>query len=729
MEFKFYINDIEVDEPVGFDATKIKLKRSENWHGVMSESADETVEFYGQGFDILSGIYAISGIDAVAVLRIEYYCSGILEESIEYNVTFYEYKEFCGNECYCIVGIEKSGCYYQLVNALDTKVNLNTTKAIDNTTELAEYEYLGKEIEVPSKTIIITDSGNLTEDLHQDWMTTSGISGNTWIVPTGATEFFVYFPLEIKLDEMDSFEPNANIKWWVNPDAGGNSGDEEFLFINEFGGQLCGNNNEFRIQAKVKANIYSDVSSLAGDPTIKVVIFKKKVDNSYVSIYTSTDLSVNVGNVHSASIDLDIDTTFTLDLGEKLEYAIRYDFTGTGGTVFNTLYADIFKECTFLMTNNSLCDATNSKMYLPHETLSRISEYVTNNCLTVYSDYLGRIDSQPYNYSEDGCGALYGLTTGLFLRRIEDVKTGDQSPIFSLSFNDVINALNAVNPLGFSIETIGENEVIRVEDWKYFYNDNIIADLGTVSVEKEPNLKLHFKNFKTGYAKYEAEEYNGLDEFLTEREYTTKLINHNGKLERVCQFVASGYAIEITRRKGNADSKDWRFDNDTFIICLRRYYGGLEVEQGNILDAENIIDPPTILNFRISPARMAMQWFQYITTFIKGAKELIFSTGKGNVSAKGEMFSDCVLETQPISENQNLTQPCFIESQNGIYTAELHAIKSVPFTFKQYKALKANPNGLFAYKCDEIQRYGWVQECSYSFVEGTIDLILIPKAA
>ena len=40
----------------------------------------------------------------------------------------------------------------------------------------------------------------------------------------------------------------------------------------------------------------------------------------------------------------------------------------------------------------------------------------------------------------------------------------------------------------------------------------------------------------------------------------------------------------ITRRKGNADSKDWRFDNDTFIICLRRYYGGLEVEQGNILE-------------------------------------------------------------------------------------------------------------------------------------------------
>jgi hypothetical protein len=60
---------------------------------------------------------------------------------------------------------------------------------------------------------------------------------------------------------------------------------------------------------------------------------------------------------------------------------------------------------------------------------------------------------------------------------------------------------------------------------------------------------------------------------------------------------------------------------------------------------------------------------------------------------------------------------------------ELHKIEGVPFTFQQYKSLQANPHGLFAYKCDETQRYGWVQECSYSFVGGTIDLILIPKVA
>ncbi len=724
MIFRFYLNDILIDEPVGFDATKVKLKRSENWHGVMSETDSQSVDIYGTGYTILKDLYDSYGIDAVAILRIEYACVDTFEVLGEYSITFYNSEWYCGSNCYCKVGIERKGCLYQLTNALDTKVDLDALKAIDKTTDLADYEYLGKEIEVPSKTIVFSDSGNLTEDLHQDWMTDVS---NTWVVPTGATEFFIYLPIEIQLNEMDSFVPSPSIQWWVNPDAGGENGGEEFLFINEFGGQICGNNNEFRIQSMVKANIYSDVSSLAGDPTIKVVIFKKKVDNSYVYIYTSANLSVNVGNVHSATIDLDIDTTFTLDLGEKLEYAIRYDFTGTGGTIFNTLYADILKDSTFLMTNNSLCDATNAKLYLVNETLSHISEYVTNNCLRVYSEYLGRTDSQPYNQSSDGCGGMIGLTNGLFLRRIEDVNTGDKAPKLALSFNDVINAVNAVNPVGFAIELNGDDEVIRVENWEHFYNDMVVADIGSVTVKKSPNLKLHFKNFKTGYNKYEAEEYNGLDEFLTEREYTTSLVNHNATLDKVCQFVASGYAIEITRRKGNADSKDWRYDNDTFFICLKRLSGELVVEQGNIINNANIIDASTILNFTISPARMAMKWFKYITTFLKSTKELIYSSGKGNTAAEGELINVCSIESGVISEKQNITQSDFQTSEDGIYLAELHGVDEVPFTFEQYKSVKLNPHGLIAYNCDAVQKYGWIQEFEYSFVDGKASFILIPK--
>lgn len=723
MEFKFYINEIEIDEPVGFDATKIKLKRSENWHGVMAEASEETIEVYGSGFDILSGLYATSGIDAVAVLKIEYYCGGILEDTIEYNITFYEYTEFCGSDCYCVVGIEKSGCFYQFKNAMDTKVDLDTLTSIDKITELADYEYLGKEIEIPSKTIVLTDSANLTEEQYQEWQTDIT---NTFAYPPSNYEFFIFPPLETQLSEIEIFDTNTLVEWWQNPDGGGESGEERFIFENSLNG-TCNDNTEFNLTGRLKFDFYSDIDSLNANPTIRVYVFKKKLDNTYVSLYTGPDLMSNVGNVHSANVDEDIDLTINLDSGEKLLFTVRFDFSTNSGTIINEMNITFYTESFFKLTNNSSCAPTNAKLYLVNEALSHISEYVTNNCLRVYSEYLGRQDSQPFSFLNDGCGGMLGLTSGLFLRRIEDVKTDENKPIFSLTFNEVINAVNCINPLGFTVEQNGEDEVIRIEDWKYFYNESIIADLGTVSVEKTPNLKLHFKNYKTGYSKYEAEEYNGLDEFLTEREYTTRLINHDATLERVCQFVASGYAIEITRRKGNTDSKDWRYDNDTFIICLDRYYGGLEVEQGNITNDANIIDPSTILNFRISPARMALQWFQYVTTFLKSAKELIFSSGKGNTSAEGELISECSIDENVLSEKQNITQSDFILNQEGIFIPELHTISGVPFTFQQYKSLQSNPHGLFAYKCNETQLYGWLNECSYSFVDGTIDLVLIPK--
>ena len=109
MIFNFYINDIEVEEPVGFDGTTIKLKRSDKWHGVMVESNDNKLQFYGDGYRMLKALYDASGIDAVAVSKVETVCEGGRVESTELNITFFEYKEYCGGDCYCEVGIERAG--------------------------------------------------------------------------------------------------------------------------------------------------------------------------------------------------------------------------------------------------------------------------------------------------------------------------------------------------------------------------------------------------------------------------------------------------------------------------------------------------------------------------------------------------------------------------------------------------------------------------------------------
>jgi hypothetical protein len=148
----FYINDVEVEEPVGFDGTTIKLKRSDKWHGVMVESNDNKLQFYGDGYLMLKALYDASGIDAVAVFKVESVCDGEQVDSTEFNITFFEYKEYCGGDCYCEVGIERAGCFFKFRNSLDTKVDLDSTATL-NGVSLPAYNYLGKVTEIPSQAL------------------------------------------------------------------------------------------------------------------------------------------------------------------------------------------------------------------------------------------------------------------------------------------------------------------------------------------------------------------------------------------------------------------------------------------------------------------------------------------------------------------------------------------------------------------------------------------------
>ena len=251
-----------------------------------------------------------------------------------------------------------------------------------------------------------------------------------------------------------------------------------------------------------------------------------------------------------------------------------------------------WKDVSYITISNILaCGSSDAKLYMVNESLSRIAEYNTDNCLQVYSEYLGRPDSAPFEFDAETCAGLMTITKGLLLRNVPI----PNNP-FAVSFNELITAINTIYPVGYTVENMGVNEVLRVENWDWFYQNMELIDLGDVSANIAPDISLHFKNIKTGYDKYETENYNGLFDIHGEREYTTKLVNHNETLDNTCKFIGSGYAIELTRQQGDTNSKDWRYDNDTFLLCMRRSGDDIIVEQDNITDDDNILDPPTLLN-------------------------------------------------------------------------------------------------------------------------------------
>src|SRR6185436_4166624 len=163
-------------------------------------------------------------------------------------------------------------------------------------------------------------------------------------------------------------------------------------------------------------------------------------------------------------------------------------------------------------------------------------------------------------------------------------------------------------------------------------------------------------------------------------------------------------------------SKDWRYDNDGFIVCVERdgvygYGDTIIVEQGNITSPANLIDPATVYNFRISPVRNLLRWAwkifaSYNDPFIS---ELIFMSGEGNYIAEGKMDNGAeVWEANVLSESQPfITLSEDIEFNGSVSTFEfpedgmpVYRLEEwqfeYPMSVQDYHTVKANPRGLIS---------------------------------
>ncbi|MDF2381327.1 hypothetical protein JMG10_07615 [Nostoc ellipsosporum NOK] len=437
-----------------------------------------------------------------------------------------------------------------------------------------------------------------------------------------------------------------------------------------------------------------------------------------------------------------VDNNFTLNKGDRLFLFITTTerknpamlaAVDAGAKAFKLT---LDKGSFFKISNLSRTEETSAKVYAVNEALSRVSESLTNDSLRVYSEYFGRTDSQPYAVPADGCGALEVITDGIRLRNQEN-RLPDSPSLFSVSLQDMFNGLNPIHNIGMGVEPDparpGFNR-LRVESWKHFYNTNVTLSCTDVNkITRKLNEKDVFSTFTFGYEKWEAEEYTGLDEFLTKRSYRTTLSEIKNDLPKLSKFIASGYALEITRRKGDNNSKDWRYDKDTFIICCKRNNGGdLVVELGNVLSPQNIIDPETLYNYRISPIRNAMRWLNHVLVsyrqFNPDAK-LIFTDGDANYYASGRMQSPkCRLEAGVIVENGTLDLTLYAEPGKAQpFLAAERVNFDYPMTSQEYKLIESNPYGLIYYQSDCEEGYGWIDTLVYTPEQGTASFNLIPQ--
>ncbi len=591
-----------IDEPINWDQNDVTLKRDLDTHGILLSVQGESLEFVDIAAEIIKAEYDSYGSQGIMTVIFEEDCGDGFEEFTRGRFDFNKYSRTCGIDgCTVKIFIEKTGDVVDFKNRINQKVNLETTKAFDEITVLPSYTKLPFNLTLPSKGIFIQDySKNLSE-------TTENFLGITE-VPTG--NFIAqseYGQLYIGLNktvssEIGNFDIGLSPTYDTQIIGGGGTlwGTSTTpivygTFNRSFLWPLYANpiinfpksspnyedlSNPCIVNYRLKGSITA-LNSHLGSVRLFFLRLPKGLSGELTSHYEFIDVQDIYIPIISENTTRNFDLSYTnnnfvLNKDDRIYWFISYyDYKlraqiQNGGNAFSVTFST---ESFFKLTNLSKTPATSSKVFAINEAFSRVTEAITNNKMKVYSEYFGRTDSQPYSLANDGCGSLEVITDGLRIRR-QETKVVGKTNLFSVSLQDLFEGANPIHNIGMGIEPDtnrnGFNR-LRIEPWKYFYKDDIIMTcIGVNKITRSVFDKEIYSTFQYGYAKWEAEEYTGLDEFLTKRTSRSSLTGVKNELLKLTKFIGSGYALEITRRKGNEDSKDWRYDKETFIICVKR---------------------------------------------------------------------------------------------------------------------------------------------------------------
>lgn len=729
-----------IQEPIGWDKIQIGLNRHAERHGVLFDYSKNNFEFLGTAYLLIEEEYDQYGIDGVMTLGIAWACDGQEDEELyRGRLLFKDRKNIVGDICSVLIPVETTSDVMELQNKWDQIVDLHTLKGFDQVTDLVPYTFLPKSILLPSKSIRLSLAGKM-----QGIAVASGnyVTEPTWGINTTPNEMRytiqLGFPDNNPLDINSNFLPSEPLF----SGAGANNKPPADMIplielINPFG--LACSSGDFSFSCRIKGSLAQTYPGSGTVPTFNGRVYLIKLPagldptnpGNYITIFNSGNIAAGSGN-HTSTFDYSNTLTFTLNEGDQLWFNMFGQVIAPGAV--STFVLTLDPESFVSTYTDSLCEPSLAKLFMVHEALSRTAEAITNDKLRVYSEYFGRTDSEPFSYAADGEGSLESISKGLYLRQIEN-RVPTQPAVMGVSMKSLWEGLNPIHNIGMGIEpdpTRAGKQRVRFEPWKYFYNDSLImscTDIDQISVET--NEKDIFSTFSIGYSKWEAEAYNGLDEIMTKRNYRTTINSLKNDFPQLSSLIASGYAIEITRRQGQT-SKDWRYDNDQFIICLKRSGADLVVDLGNAISTANIYDPSTLYNYRISPVRNAMRWLSKVLSSyrrLNADSKIIFMDGEGNYYAEGELqYTFAKLEDNVLKETEELSTANFAVAADGEpWLGNERLSFTYPVSVKEFKQIKANPHGQVFFSTKGLSGFGWIDTMVHTPYEGKASFKLIPK--
>lgn len=661
VQFKFTLNNTiygvnVIDEPIGWDDALLKLQRDKEFFGII-EYYDDPLTFHeGDGLDggyvYIKNVLETQGPDADITILVEISNDDgeTYEQLFDGLVDLSTYLQIEDYKAQC--NILRNDLWSKFQNRKSTSIDLGSTTDLDG----------GTRVIITPPTITLT-----SQSLRQTYLARQDQNTSIQYATVPNNEYGIIDFSEEELMEIQDKFNYPRIKSATRPDE---------LFAVQYAGNY-----------HVSCDIYASTAELLGNQVSSSLNVYIQVNDASAAAFSETNQGTN-------GIDGRTRFRYSGDLNLNAGDFIRIYFQNvSGGNLTWVWFANLFYDSFLRIDADTTYTNTDAQIFPLHEAFQSVTDRILGFDDSFYSEFLGHGATQRASYGSDGCGSPYAITKGLHIRgyNMSDKK-------FSISFDDLWMGAHPILAIGLQPREISGVEKIEIVELDSLYESGNSIYLDYVNyIETSIDTSNTFKKIEIGYEKWESEDYSGIDDPQTKKQYATPLKKIGEEKTLYSKFIAASLAIENTRRKTIEQGKDYKLDNDTFIIALdRSQLNGTPAAFAPDLDDDfssitGLLNSSTRYNIKLTPLRNFLRWYNYFNGALNEFNYLSsykFVSGEGNynMSANWSVSPNCAGEGD-YAEDDDI--PMNLDA--GYHTNFILEF-DYPLTWEEYKTIKEGKN-------------------------------------
>jgi len=688
-----------VDEPVGWDGIACNFTRNLTHHGIFTNVTTNSFEWVEDAYDLLLAEYQMNGANGSMELLIEYQCAegDTLTTYFRGKFDFNTFERQCLDYCFIKCDVTATKCTDIFLSRMGQDVNVQSTQNFDGDAiapmTFTTLNIEGQDIFVQNKAD--NDNGDNFVGLTLDSSNTTGTRYYDIPILLPNNPIIEFGDWNVNNVSPSIVAKNEGIDNIIFPMSGSDFSQYfNFIYLYQPAVDDCVSNIDYTWRTKGNFNITPNYNGSI-EITLRAIQVNPFTGPAISLGTTIIATGVTLTNGVQTTIAFDETNSSSFTNGTPFDFVAFYfhlEILKTSASALdqNAISIDYDSGSVnyFNMEANSACgETTTESVSLPDLLEWLPTAYYSSECPQL------QIESELRD-----CLARYSITKGSFLRNVIEPSVPQLFTSFEFMFDNCRKIFN----IGWGFDN-NETELL-IGNINDFYLGSVVADVGLVNKATFTTAKdLIYGTITIGYNKWEAEEYNGLDEMNTERQYRRNINSNPSELDLMADIISAGYTIEITRRKNQAatGTSDWRYDDDLFIINTFEDEGRLHAYRGADLSPAFVYSPATRMNFALTPVRNLMRWFRTLAapTPTVTNESLKFTSGTGNFRAGGQMTTSCPVEDQQIFENSIINSTLFQSGYINPIWKTIYATFEAPLSMVQFEAIKTNAYGAIRFRC------------------------------